>query len=102
ELFQAENQRLAEAGRKISPLRDVQVQLRTLGRLQAANDSAGGEIRRALLCRQESFARKIPALRRAVRRMLGDSRGTIGSWPVDKTTPVTLVAGIERIYKQGR
>lgn len=101
-LFQTENQRLAEAGRKISPLRDVQVQLRTLGRLRAANGSAGGEIRRALLCRQESFARKIPALRRAVRRMLGDSRGTIGSWPLDKTTPVTLAAGIKRIYKQGR
>ena len=41
ELFRAENQRLADAGRKISPLRDVHVQLRTLGKLQAADDPAG-------------------------------------------------------------
>ena len=101
-LFRAEDRRLAEAGRKISPLRDVQVQLRTLARLQLADDPAGGRIRRDLLCRQESFARKVPALRRAVRAMLGSSRETIRSWPLHKTTPVTLVAGFKRIYKQGR
>jgi CHAD domain-containing protein len=101
-LFQTENQRLAEAGRKISPLRDIQVQLRTLGKLRDARGRAGGRIRRDLLRRRESFARKIPALRRTVRGMLGDSRGTIGSWPLDKTTPGTLAAGLKRIYKQGR
>jgi CHAD domain-containing protein len=101
-LFQTENQRLAEAGRKFSPLRDIHVQLRTLGKLDNADGLAGGEIRRDLLRRQEKFARKIPALRRTVRRMLVDSRGTIGSWPLDKTTPTTLAAGLKRIYKQGR
>ena len=101
-LYQTENQRLAEAGRTISPLRDLQVQLRTLGKLRDGRGRAGGKIRRDLLRRQENFARKIPALRRTVRRMLGDSRGTIGSWPLDKTTPMTLAAGLKRIYKQGR
>jgi CHAD domain-containing protein len=101
-LFQAENQRLARAGRTISPLRDVHVQLRTLGRLRVADDPAGGKIRRDLLRRQESFARKIPALRRTVRRMLVDSQGMIGSWPLAKTTPKTLVAGLKRVYKQGQ
>jgi CHAD domain-containing protein len=101
-LFQTENQRLAEAGRKISPLRDIQVQLRTLGKLRDARGRAGGKIRRDLLRRQENFARKIPALRRTVRRMLDDSRGTIGSWPLNKTTPMALAAGLKRIYKQGR
>jgi CHAD domain-containing protein len=102
ELFHAENQRLAAAGRKISPLRDIHVQLRILGSLRAANNSAGSEVRRTLLSRQENFARKIPALRRAVRQMLADSQGTIASWPLAQTTPGTLVAGIKRIYKQGR
>ena len=102
ELFRAENQRLADAGRKISPLRDVHVQLRTLGKLQAADDPAGDRMRRVLLRRQENFARKIPVLRKAVRGMLGNSRGMVGVWPLDKTTPVTLVAGLKRVYKQGR
>jgi CHAD domain-containing protein len=101
-LFQAENQRLAAAGRTISPLRDVHVQLRTLGRLRAAKELAGGKIHRDLLRRQKSFARKIPALRRTVRLMLGGSRGMISSWPLAKTTPKTLVAGLKRVYKQGR
>jgi CHAD domain-containing protein len=102
ELFQTENQRLAEAGRKISPLRDIQAQLRTLGKLRDARGRAGGRIRRDLLRRRENFARKVPALRRTVRRMLDDSRVTIESWPVAKTTPMTLAAGLKRIYKQGR
>jgi CHAD domain-containing protein len=101
-LYQTENQRLAEAGRTISPLRDLQVQLRTLGKLRDARGRAGGRMRRDLLRRQQRFSRKIPALRRAVRRMLEDSRGTIRSWPLDKTTPRTLAAGLKRIYKQGR
>jgi len=101
-LFRSEIQRLGKAGRKISPLRDVHVQLRMLGRLRAANNPLGGKIRRDLLRREESFARKIPALRTAVRGMLDDSRATIPSWPLDNTTPFTLAAGLVRIYKQGR
>jgi CHAD domain-containing protein len=97
-LFQAENQRLARAGRTISPLRDVHVQLRTLGRF----DLAGGKIHRDLLRRQENFARKIPALHRTVRLMLGNSQGMISSWPLAKTTPKILVAGLKRVYKQGQ
>ncbi len=101
-LFRAEDQRLAEAGRKMSPLRDVHVQLRTLGKLRAAKDSAGGRAHRDLLRQQENFTRKIPVLRRAVRRMLGGSRGSIESWPLAKTTPAILSAGLKRVYAQGR
>jgi len=101
-LFRTENQRLGKAGREISPLRDVEVQLRTLGKLDAARDSAGGKIRRDLLRQRESFARQVPALRRTVCRMLGDSRGTIKAWPLAKTTPTALATGLKRIYKQGR
>jgi CHAD domain-containing protein len=70
--------------------------------LRAANDPAGGRIHLELLRRQESFARKIPALRRTVRQMLSSSQEAIGSWPLAKTTPQTLVAGLKRVYKQGR
>jgi CHAD domain-containing protein len=101
-LFQAENRCLGKAGRTISPLRDLEVQLRTLGKLRAARNPAGGKMRSDLLGRQKNFARKVPALRRAVRRMLGDSGLTIKSWPLDKTTPASLAAGLKRIYKQGR
>jgi CHAD domain-containing protein len=102
ELFHAENQRLAEAGRKISPLRDIQVQLRTLGKLHDTNGRAGIHIRQKLLRQEETFARQVPDLRRTVRQILGDSRETVESWPLDKTTPMALIAGLKHIYKQGR
>jgi CHAD domain-containing protein len=102
EMFRAENRRLAEAGRKISPLRDIHVQLRTLGKLKAAKNPTGGRTRRDLLRRQKDLTRKIPDVRRLVRGMLSNSRGTIDSWPLDQTTLETLVAGLRRIYKQGR
>jgi CHAD domain-containing protein len=102
QMFRAENRRLAEAAREISPMRDVHVQLRTLAKLKGAKKPSGGRARRELLRRKESFVRSIPELRRAVRGMLGGARGTIDSWPLDKTTPATLVLGLQRIYKQGR
>ena len=75
EMYQSENKRLAEAGRKISPLRDIHVQLRTLNRLKAAKNSSGPlRVRRELLQRQKGYVRKIPELRRAVRGILGGAR----------------------------
>ena len=102
ELFQKENQRLAEAGRKISPLRDIHAQLRTLGKLRDTRGRAIARMRRELLRQQEDFTRKVPELRRTVRELLDDSHGTIEAWPLNKTTPMALGAGIKRIYKQGR
>lgn len=101
-LFRAENRRLAEAGRKMSPLRDIHVQLRTLGKIKADGSPMAARVRRELLSRQQSFTRSIPSLHKAVREMLGRSRQTIGSWPLHKTTTATLVAGLKRMYKQGR
>lgn len=102
ELFESENRRLSEAGRKISPLRDVHVQLRTLGTLHVGKDPAVGKIQQALLRREKSYARKVPALRKIVRQMLSNPRQTVETWPLGQTTPETLVAGLKRIYKQGR
>ncbi len=101
-LFRAENRRIAAAGRTISPLRDVHVQLRTLGKLKAAANSAGGRVRRQLLRQQSSFVRRIPALRQTVRAMLDVSRQSLASWPLRKATAEDLAAGLKRIYKQGR
>jgi CHAD domain-containing protein len=101
-LFRAENRRIAAAGRTISPLRDVHVQLRTLGKLKAAASPAGDHVRRQLLRRQSSFVRRIPALRQTVRAMLDVSRQSLASWPLRKATAEDLAAGLKRIYKQGR
>jgi len=102
DLFRRENRRLAAAGRKIAPLRDVHVQLRTLGRLGAAAGPVAQKARRNLRRREDDFMRKIPALRRAVRQMLSASQGTLASWPMDQATPERLAAGLKRIYKRGR
>jgi len=101
-LFRVENQRLAAAGRKISPMRDVHVQLRALGKLRAAASSAGDEVRRQLLRRQSVFIRRIPALRKTVRTMLDVSRQSLAAWPLRKATAQDLAAGLTRIYRQGR
>ena len=78
-------------------MRDLHVQLRTLGKLRAGN-----KIRRTLLRQQEHSFRKLPELRAAVRGMLGRSRGAMEAWPLKQTTPASLQAGLKRVYKQGR
>jgi CHAD domain-containing protein len=101
-LFRAENRRIAAAGRTISPLRDVHVQLRTLGKLKAGRGPSGAQVRRQLLRRQTFFVRRIPELRKTVRAMLDVSRQSLAAWPLRKATAEDLVAGLKRIYKQGR
>jgi CHAD domain-containing protein len=101
-LFRAENRRIAAAGRKISPLRDVHVQLRTLSRLKAAASPAGDLLRHQLLRQQSSFVRRIPALRQTVRAMLDVSRQSLVAWPLRQATAKDLAASLKRIYKQGR
>jgi len=101
-LFLRENRRLAAAGRKIAPLRDVHAQLHTLGRLGAATGPAAQKAERSLRRREHAFLRKIPSLRRAVRQMLSASRETLASWPMHQATPARLAAGLKRIYKHGR
>ena len=102
-LFRAENRRIAAAGRKISPLRDVHVQLRTLGKLPGgAGPARRPAVRRQLLRRQSAFIRRIPALRKTMREMLDVSRQNLASWPLRKATSANVAAGLKRIYKQGR
>ena len=101
-LFRRENRRLAAAGRKIAPLRDVHVQLQTLGRLRAATGPVAKKTERSLRRREDAFMRKIPALRRAVRQMLSASRGTFAALRSRQATPARLAAGLKRIYKRGR
>ena len=100
-LFRRENRRLAAAGRKIAPLRDVHVQLRALEKLRSPN-AATRKIEKDLLQRQQALHRQIPALRRAVRQMLSASRETFASLPAARATPDHLTAGLQRVYKRGR
>jgi len=102
DLFHRENRRLAEAGRKIAPLRDIHVQLRALGKLRKNGGSAAKETRQSLRLRQDYYLRKMPALHRAVRQMLSASWQNLTSWPMQKATPERLAAGLKRIYKRSR
>jgi CHAD domain-containing protein len=101
QIFRRENRRLAAAGRKIAPLRDVHVQLRALGKLPASN-AAAKRIQQNLLRQQEACTRKIPALRRAVRQMLSASRETFAALAPGRATPEDLTRGLQRVYKRGR
>ena len=101
-LFRAENRRLAAAGRKFSPLRDLHVQLRALDKLPASAGPARDRVERQLRRRQSSFIRRIPALRKTVRGMLGASRLSLASLPLRKAGAADLASGLRRIYKQGR
>jgi CHAD domain-containing protein len=100
--YREENRRISRAGQKISPVRDIHVQLRALGKLKAGATPVGNEIRHRLLRRQAAIVRKIPDLRETVRTMLDDSRQNLASWPFRNATADDLVAGLKRIYKQGR
>jgi CHAD domain-containing protein len=100
--FRGENQRLARMGRKISPLRDIHVQLHTLGKLRAAHDRIGARVRRDLMRQEEDFARKVPRLREDIRNLLDKSNGSIESWPLAEATPDSLSAGIKKVYRQGQ
>jgi CHAD domain-containing protein len=101
-LFRRENRRLAAAGRKIAPLRDVHAQLQTLGRLKSATGPVAKKTERNLRRQEDVFLRKIPALRRAVRQMLSASQGGIAALPLRQATPARLAAGLKRIYKRCR
>jgi CHAD domain-containing protein len=101
ERFRVENRHIAEIGRKISPLRDVQVQLHALNSL-GAGGAAGQRTREALLRRQSDFCRKIPEIRENVRKMLRIASENLAKWPLQKVTPEDLAASIQRIYKRGR
>jgi CHAD domain-containing protein len=101
-VFRRENRRLAAAGRKIAPLRDVHVQLNTLGKLRAESIPAAQRIERSLKRREDACLRKIPALRRAMRQILTASQRTFASLPAQRATPAHLAAGLKRIYKRGR
>jgi len=102
EVFRRENKRLAAAGRKIAPLRDVHVQLHTLGKLRAKSGPAAKKIEQSLKRQEDAYIRKIPALRRTVRQMLTVSQVTFASLPARQATPAHLAAGLKRIYKRGR
>jgi len=101
-LFRQENRRLAAAGRKIAPLRDVHAQLHTLDSLGAASGPVAKRAEQRLRRRENAFLRKIPALRRAVRQMLSASLETFAALPLREATPARLTAGLKRIYKRGR
>ncbi|HEY3862372.1 MAG TPA: CHAD domain-containing protein [Verrucomicrobiae bacterium] len=102
DLYRAENRRLGHAGRELSPLRDVIVQLRTLGKLKAAGSPAGSHLLHQLRHRQFFLLRRIPAQSQSVRAMLEASGHSLAAWPRREATADDLAAGLKRVYSQGR
>jgi CHAD domain-containing protein len=102
EFFRKENRRIAATGRAVSPLRDVHVQLRALGKLKAAANPAGARVLRQLLRRQSFFLRRIPRVRKTVRAKLDAFRQSLAAAPLRKASAEDLAAGLKRIYQQGR
>ncbi len=100
--YREENQRLGEAGRKMSPLRDVHVQLRTIEKLNGASASARRGLRAHLLREQMRMRRNIPKLRQALRGALRRSQERMSALPLQRATPENVAAGLKKIYKQGR
>jgi CHAD domain-containing protein len=102
ELFRQENQRFAAVGRRIAPLRDVHVQLRTLARLNGGAGDVSGCVRRGLLRRERDYTRQIPEMQQAMSQMLDVSRQNLALWPVARATPPKVAGSLKRVYKAGR
>jgi CHAD domain-containing protein len=101
ESFGRENKRLSDAGRKISPLRDVHVQLGALGHLRGGSNTVR-RLRRDLQHLEKMLEQKVPALQNDVRKTLQDSRLALRDWPSTKMTPEAVATSVKHIYKQGR
>jgi CHAD domain-containing protein len=103
-VYRRENACFRDAGQELSGLRDADVMLATLAKLEydIPPDSAG-DLRRALEAhtahtaggtRQQASARVVEILTTARRR--------IGRWPLDVDGFEAVAGGLERIYRQGR
>src|SRR5581483_5186801 len=100
--YREENQRLGDAGRKMSPLRDVHVQLRTIEKLDGASAQARRDLRAHLQQQQKRIQRDIPRLRQVLRGALRRSQEHISAMPLRRATPENVAAGLKKLYKQGR
>jgi CHAD domain-containing protein len=103
-VYRRENECFRDAGQELSGVRDADVMLSTLAKLdQEIPEAAVGDLRQALEAhkirtaggtRQQASAQVVEVLTTARRR--------VGRWPLDEDGFEAVAGGLERIYRRGR
>ncbi|HEY6776014.1 MAG TPA: CHAD domain-containing protein [Thermoleophilaceae bacterium] len=102
--YRRENECFRDAGQELSGVRDADVMLSTLAKLEGEiPDATAGDLRQALEAhklrtaggaRQQASAQVVKILTTARRR--------VGRWPLDEDGFEAVAGGLERIYRRGR
>jgi CHAD domain-containing protein len=104
DVYRRENALFRDAGRELSSVRDADVMLATLAKLEDELPAeAAGDLRQALEAhriRTSAGARSQASTQ--VAEMLAGARQRIDSWPLDDDGFDAVAGGLERIYRRGR
>jgi CHAD domain-containing protein len=103
-VYRRENACFRDAGQELAGLRDADVMLGTLAKLEGEiPEQAAGGLRQALEAhkiRTAAGARQ-PAAAQVV-EILTTARGRVERWPLDEDGFDAVAGGLERIYRRGR
>jgi CHAD domain-containing protein len=104
DVYRRENALFRDAGRELSSVRDADVMLATLAKLEDELPAeAAGDLRQALEAhriRTSAGARSQASTQ--VAEMLAGARQRIDNWPLDDDGFDAVAGGLERIYRRGR
>jgi CHAD domain-containing protein len=104
DVYRRENARFREAGQELSGVRDADVMLATLAKLEGEIPAkAAGDLRQALEAHKirTSAGARGPAAEQAV-SILTTARRRVGRWPLEEDSFDAVAGGLERIYRRGR
>jgi CHAD domain-containing protein len=103
-VFRRENACFRDAGQELSGVRDADVMLATLARLEYDIPAdAASDLRRALEAHKAGAADGARQQASAqVVQVLATARRRVGRWPLDEDGFEAVARGLERIYRQGR
>ena len=109
--YRAENERLRDAGRSLSGVRDAAVMVNTLDDLveryddELADDAFAG-LRAALVAEAEEAHARVasdPQATAEVLTALEELRRRLAAWPIARDAdPAMLASGYQRVYRRGR
>jgi CHAD domain-containing protein len=104
QVYRRENDCFRDAGQELSGVRDADVMLATLAKLETEiPDAAAGDLRQALEAhkiRTAAGTRKQASVQ--VVEILTTARRRIGRWPIDDDGFSVVAGGLQRIYRRGR
>lgn len=103
-VYRRENACFRDAGQELSGVRDADVMLATLAKLeQEIPEAAAGDLRQALEAhklRTAAGTREQASVQ--VVEILATARRRIGRWPLDEDGFEAVAGGLQRIYRRGR